>query len=289
MLPTLARAARLACRAAGGRYPPRRVSPLPVATIPPAPSRWVKADLHLHTAEDPEDPVDFSAADAVEMALARGFGALAITLHGRRFWDEALAERAAVGGLRLIPGAELRLEGADVVVLGLSASEAAATRTFADLARLRAHRGPEIFCLAPHPFFFLGASMGGRRLRTHAALLDAVEWCHFHTRGLRWLDRNRPARRAAARLGKPLVATSDAHATWMFGEHHSIIEAPVGEGAPSVADLFVALRAGRVRNVSPAGNLRRMARVLAYCAWSTGLRWRGCPEASEPRTPEVPA
>jgi predicted metal-dependent phosphoesterase TrpH len=211
---------------------------------PPGPG-WIKVDLHTHSAEDPLDVVDVTAAELAHHAIRQGFGALAITLHTAVLDDPDLREAAAADGLLLIRGAELRIEGADVVVLNISAPEAAALRTLDDLHAWREERGDSVFILLPHPFYFIGGSMGGRKARLHAEMFDAVEFCHFHAG---WLDRNRPAVEFARRHGLPLVATSDAHRLRGFGRHYSWVDTG---GARTVEALFAGIRAGRVRRVSP--------------------------------------
>src|SRR6266536_1547417 len=95
----------------------------------------------------------------------------------------------------------------DVIVLNVTADEIAALKNFDDLRQLRARRGMSIFTLAPHTFNILGGSIGPR-LFEEIDCFDAIEVCHFH-KGL--LNPNRRAEKVAARFGKPLIATSDAH------------------------------------------------------------------------------
>lgn len=228
---------------------------MPPAAAPAAPAepplRWVKADLHLHTAEDPCDVVEPPATEMLDRAAAEGFQVLAITLHGAVLERADLAARARDHGILLLPGAELRLDGADVVVLNLSAAEAAATRTFADLRRLRARRGASLFVLAPHPFYVLGGSLGTARMQANRDCFDAVELCHLPIPLPSPWNPNAAAARFAHRHGLPLVATSDAHRRWGFGKHFSLVGLP-GGAAPDVDGFFAALRAGHVRPVRPA-------------------------------------
>jgi hypothetical protein len=126
--------------------------------------------------------------------------------------------------------------------------EAAALKDFDDVRRLRAARGDSIFTFAPHPFYVMGGSIGGRRLLENIDCFDAIEICHFH-KG--WFDRNRPARRVAAQFNKPLLATSDAHQLSAFGSHYTSIPRPA-ELTPE--NVFAALRSGRGRLTSPAAS-----------------------------------
>jgi predicted metal-dependent phosphoesterase TrpH len=224
---------------------------------------WVKADFHLHTSEDPFDDVDYTALDLLDLAHARGFNALAITLHRAVFHDERAFERARILGIRLIPAAELRIEGADVVVLNLAPEEAALVHSFDDLRDLRAARGEGIFVFAPHPFYVLGGSIG-ERAEEHIDCFDAIEFCHFH---LPLLNPNRRAARLAHAHGKPLLATSDSHRRQFFGRNYSLIGvegSPDEDGLPTVAQLFAGMRAERIRRVSPSGGLPRLAALLFF-------------------------
>src|SRR5207237_6494212 len=117
---------------------------------------------------------------------------------------------------------EMRLYGADVIVLNVTAEEAAELKDFDDLRRLRTQRGNSIFTIAPHPFYVFGGSIG-LRLFAEIDCFDAIEVCHFHF-GL--FNPNRRARRVATRFGKPLIATSDAHRLHAFGRHYTSVPMP---------------------------------------------------------------
>src|SRR5437870_13456032 len=183
---------------------------------------WTKTDLHIHTLDDPKDAVDYSAHQLLESASALGFGVLAITLHDAVFDRKEVFADAATMGILLIPAAEIRLCGADVIVLNVTSEEVAQLRNFDDLRWLRAKRGSSVFTIAPHPFYVLGGSIGAR-LFTEIDCFDAIEICHFHI-GL--FNPNRRAKRLASRFGKPLIATSDAHRLHAFGQHYTSIPMP---------------------------------------------------------------
>src|SRR6516162_4338641 len=117
---------------------------------------WVKIDLHIHTLDDPKDAVDFSAHQLLERARSLGFRVLAITLHDAVFDRKEVYADAAAMGILLIPAAEMRLEGADVIVLNVTSEEVARLRTFDDLRQLRARRGNSVFTIAAHPFYLVG-------------------------------------------------------------------------------------------------------------------------------------
>src|SRR5216117_3257702 len=102
---------------------------------------WIKIDLHIHTLDDPKDALDYSAHEQLERARTLGFRVLAITLHDAVFNRAEVFADAATMGILLIPAAEMRLEGADVILLNVTASEIESLRTFDDLRELRRLRG----------------------------------------------------------------------------------------------------------------------------------------------------
>src|ERR1700719_213746 len=102
---------------------------------------WIKVDLHIHTLDDPKDVIDYSAHQLLERARILGFRVLAITLHDAVFDRAEVFADATAMGILLIPAAEVRLEGADVIVLNVTAEEIAQLKNFDDLRRLRARRG----------------------------------------------------------------------------------------------------------------------------------------------------
>src|SRR5436309_12297697 len=208
----------------------------------------VKVDLHIHTLNDPKDAVDYSAHELLERARALGFRGLAITLHDAVVGRQEVFADAAAMGILLMPAAEMRLQGADVIVLNVTAEEMAELKSFDDLRRLRAQRGDSIFTIAPHPFYHFGGSIGSRLLR-EIDCFDVIEFCHFHI-GL--FNPNRRAKRVASRFNKPLIATSDAHRLHAFGRHYTSIPKP---SALTVENIFAALRSGPLRLTSRACSL----------------------------------
>lgn len=205
---------------------------------------WIKVDLHIHTLDDPLDALDYSAHELLERARLLGFRVLAITLHDAVFGRAEVFADAARMGILLIPAAEVRLEGADVILLNVSAEEIAPLRTLDDLARLRTRRGPSLFTIAPHPFYVLGGSIG-EKLLERIDLFDAIELCHFWSR---LFNPNRRAVEVAERFGKPLIATSDAHQLHAFGSNYTSIPQPAELTVARVVDL---LRRAPLRITNP--------------------------------------
>jgi hypothetical protein len=85
----------------------------------------------------------------------------------------------------------------------------------------------------------------------HADLFDAVEINYFHTRAV---DFNAPARRWAARHGKPLVGNSDLHRLHQMGRTYSLVSAPADVDA-----ICEEVRAGRVEARTASISMREAA------------------------------
>ena len=230
---------------------------------------WIKIDLHIHTLDDPKDVIDYSAHQLLERARSLGFKVLAITLHDAVFDRAEVFADAAGIGILLIPATEVRLEGADVIVLNVSSAETAALKSFDDLRQLRVDRGHSIFTIAPHPFYVLGGSIG-MRLLEEIDCFDAIELCHFH-KGL--LNPNRRAAAVAKKFGKPLIATSDAHRLHAFGRHYTMIPTPASLAAE---DVFTALRSGGLRLTSPSASIRDLASAVYWIFLAHPFRRRRC-------------
>ena len=205
---------------------------------------WIKIDLHIHTLDDPLDALDYSAHELLERARSLGFRVLAITLHDAVFDRPEVFADAASMGILLIPAAEMRLEGSDVILLNVAAEEVKDLRTFDDLRALRARRGRSLFTIAPHPFYVLGGSIG-EKLVERIDCFDAIELCHFWTR---LINPNRRAVEMAERFQKPLIATSDAHQLHAFGSNYTSIPLPVDLTVEHVLDT---LRRGPIRLTNP--------------------------------------
>lgn len=195
----------------------------------------LKVDLHLHSAEDPEDVILHDGRALLRKAHDKGFQALAITLHNRQFCDAGLTAYAEDLGITLIPGLEKTVEGCHVLLLNFP-QEAERVLTFADVASLK-DRHRDGIVIAPHPFFPHFSSLG-RRMQDCADLFDAVEWSYFWTGTVNF---NARAARWAEKHGRPLVGNSDLHDLRQLGRTCSLVFAERNAGA-----ICHAIREGRV-------------------------------------------
>ncbi len=134
----------------------------------------LKADFHIHTSEDREDLVTYSATELIDMAADLGYSVLSITNHNLNIWTRWLSDYARERGIVLIPGMEATIEGRHVLLYNFDFANISINR----LRDLYALKDRNNMIIAPHPCY--PSSVALRNLfRKHIRLFDAVELSHF--------------------------------------------------------------------------------------------------------------
>ena len=221
----------------------------------------LKADLHIHTAEDPEDTIFYSAAELIRRAHGMGYRVLAITNHNSVTYSPYLRDLAAERGIVLIPGMEATIQGRHVLLYNLSFQDVSRS----DIMSLVPLKGPESLVIAPHPFYPSPVALRGW-LRRYHRLFDAVEFSHFYTRVI---DFNKKAVKVAGELGLPLVGTSDAHQRCQFHTTYSMIESE-----PHPEAVIEAVKRGRVEVVTRPLSLMTVFRINLRMIWRNNVLHR---------------
>ena len=175
----------------------------------------MKTDFHLHTREDPLDPILHDARKLIDRAQEKGFEVLAITNHESITYSDDLQDYARERGILLLPGMEATIEGRHVLIINPGESPGA-IRTFADVKRCK--DGGSL-TIAPHPYFPASHSLQSC-LDQYIEAFDAIEFSHFYNRKI---DFNPMALEKAKQYGLPLVGTSDSHMLWQLGTTYSSI------------------------------------------------------------------
>lgn len=221
----------------------------------------LKVDLHIHTKEDREDRISYSAYELIDEAVLRGFDALAITNHNTLTYSPELESHAAERGIVLIPGVEATIGGKHVLLLNMPFQNGC-YNSFEDVLRQKAVNN---LVIAPHPYFPGPTCLNGQ-LEATPHLFDAVEYCHFYTHRI---DFNRQAVRFARNHDLPLVGNSDAHVLDQFGLAYSLVEA---EKTPDA--IIQAIKAGWVKPVSSPLPLALLMRIFVGMAITKGPMWK---------------
>ncbi len=221
----------------------------------------LKASLHLHTKEDPEDGkiIKYSAKDLIDQASQLDFQVLAITLHNRLYWNPELEHYAQERNIILLPGTEVSLKKnpwsqAHVLIIG--AKSLPPIRTIDDLEKWR-HDHPECLVIAPHPNFPV-QSLGLKILPEKLNLFDAWEHSWFYTR---IFNLNKPTIKLAQQFKKPLISTSDLHRHRFLKDDYCLIDCEKADQA----SIITAIKQGRLKNISrPKGILELVFYTLRF-------------------------
>jgi predicted metal-dependent phosphoesterase TrpH len=199
-------------------------------------SKPLKADLHLHTAEDPCDKIRYTAKDIISRAAEEGFDVLSITNHRIVTFAPELSSYAQERGILLIPGVEATIRRRHVLILNPPPG-----KIYSDFSHLSKLRRPETLIVAPHPYFPGTYSLNGHLLK-HRSLFDALEYCHFYSPRINF---NQKAIEVCQSHGFPLIGNSDAHFLSQFGTTYSLIYAE-----KNLESIFKAIRENRVEVVT---------------------------------------
>ena len=207
----------------------------------------LKADLHLHTAEDPLDRVRYTAKELISKAAHEKFDVISITNHHQMTFNRDLLSYAQERGILLIPGVEMTIQRRHVLVLNPPPYKLCTD--FHSLSKLCR---PETLIVAPHPYFPGSYSLNGYLLK-HLDLFDALEYCHFYSSMINF---NQRALEVCQTLGFPLVGNSDAHFLSQMGTTYSLIYAE-----KNLDSIFAAIRANRVEVVTRPLNHLEMGSI----------------------------
>lgn len=195
--------------------------------------RPLKADLHLHTAEDPLDRIRYSSKELISKAADEGFDVISITNHHKMTFNQDLFSYARERGILLIPGVELTIKRRHVLVLNPPPF-----RNCPDFPSLSKLRRPETLIIAPHPYFPGSYSLNGYLLR-YLYLFDALEYCHFYSSRINF---NQKAVEVSRFFGFPLLGNSDSHFLSQLGTTYSFIYAE-----KNLESIFDAIRQNEVK------------------------------------------
>jgi len=192
-------------------------------------------DLHCHTNASFDSLADPLAV--VRAARDRGITHLAITDHDRI--DGALrAREAAIPGITILVGEEIKTSGGDLVAVFLEEAVPPGLSPVETIARVRAQGG---LVGIPHPFDRYRGSIG-KADDALRALVGLVDWVETHNARIVGGKGNELAAEFAREVGLPGVAVSDAHSVLEVG-----VAATRLEGDPSTpAGLLAALASARL-------------------------------------------
>lgn len=199
-----------------------------------------KANLHMHTSDDPRDYIEYSAYEAIKEAARLGFEVIAITCHGKFVNNKEYIEYGEKNGVLIIPGIEAFIEKKHVVILNPQ-KNIESVNTFEDLIDYKKNN-PNIFIIAPHPFFPSFSSLFGK-FKKNVQLFDAIEHSWFFSK---LIDFNTKAIDTAKKHKLPFISTSDTHDLSFLNDNFAIIHAK----EKTIQSVFDAIKNGNFTNIS---------------------------------------
>ena len=180
---------------------------------PPKP--MLKSDIHMHSKEDPEDDINYTAKDLIRLAAKCKYDILSFSFHNRFFYPKDIISFAKSKGILLMPGTELNIQNKDVLLTGIK--EFPNIRKIEDLEKIK----DSVIITAPHPFFPTQAALKNELIK-HINLFDNIE---FTARYTKLVNFNKKAVSVAKKYNKPLFGNSDCHNIEYFNHTFTYIDA----------------------------------------------------------------
>ncbi len=199
----------------------------------------VKANFHLHSKEDDFDVLSYTIYEAIDRAVALGYGVLAWTPHRQVLGRREHVEYAKSKGLILFIGIEAKIGGREVLLINCSV-DAEKVKTFKELREYK-KKHKDLLVIAPHPFFPAKTTLR-EKLEENIDLFDAIELSWFHTKAT---DFNVPAKIVSERYNKPFIATSDTHFLPCLEKSYAVLDCEMDERS-----ILEAVRKGHFENHS---------------------------------------
>ena len=195
----------------------------------------LKADLHLHVCNDPKDgkSIKYNVKELIDFMSKKGFDVIALTPHLYNNIDEGIKEYAKTKNILLIFGAELRLEGKDILVYNFN-NKLEKVKKIKDLKKVKSKNN---LIIAPHPFFFPHSLR--KKLIKNIKIFDAIEYSHFYTKKF---NLNKKAVKVSKRYNIPLIGNSDTHHFCQVGQTYTYINSK-----KEINSIFNAIRKGNVQ------------------------------------------
>lgn len=200
----------------------------------------LKTNIHFHTQDDPRDRIQHTFYEGIKKAKTLGFEVIALTCHQKFINLPEYRDYASSQNVLLIPGIEKNIEKRHVVILNPD-QEVEKVETFNDLEKYKQNH-PDIFILAPHPYFYGNFSLKGK-LDQYIHLFDAIEHSWFYSH---WFNRNKRGGATAKKYHLPFIATSDTHELNLLDISYAVIDTE----EKTIKGVFKAIKNNNFTNVT---------------------------------------
>lgn len=200
---------------------------------------YLKAQLHIHTNEDPFDGknISYSAEGLIFLARQHGYHFISITNHDKAFEGPQLLhlkDCALQNNIVFIPGVEKRIHGKDILLYFDYDCKPNKIldkiKSFDDIRPLK-QSGFVKFAIVPHPFFHFHSM--GNLINNYLDIIDGIEYSWFYSTPGKYhrnslfykyfLNMNTHGEAFARTHHLPLFASGDLHTLDWFDKDFTLI------------------------------------------------------------------
>ena len=216
------------------------------SSVSPYLIKMLKAQLHIHTKEDPDDNnfVKYTAKELIYFASKQNFEVLAITCHNKVVFDEKIQEYAQQKDILLIPAVERAIDGKHVLIYNISENESQKINSFEDLESWRNEKKTQnqpTLVIAAHPFFHSPTCLKNKIIE-HLDLFDAWEYSFFYTR---LFNPNKKMVKLSRKYSKPILGNADVHKLTDLNRTYSLINSE-----KNIASFFKAIKNNQIKVIT---------------------------------------
>jgi len=206
----------------------------------------LKADLHIHTKEDPQDIIRYNARKLIDKAALQGFDVISITNHDIITYSKKLVDYAKKKGILLIPGTEVTIKGKHLLIYNITNEELFTIKSIDDLKMFKRKR---YLIVVPHPFFLKKFCLS-KELIENTGLFDAIEFSSNYSKRL---NINKKAIMFSKKKSIPLIGASDSHSLKQFGSTYTLIDAD-----KNIESIFNAIKNSKIEIITKPSTLRKL-------------------------------
>ena len=192
----------------------------------------LKTNLHFHTNENKNPKaVKYTFYQGIDAAVKLGFRVIGLTCFQHYAYQPIYSQYARQRGITVIPGIEHTIKKAHIVILNCQ-QDIEQVSTFAELRDYKT-KHPQIFIIAPHPFFDIFNKVFGclgKKLIQNIDLFDAIEWSWYYTKQINF----------------PLITTSDTHLLEYLNLSYALVDSP----SQKIDDILSSIKEKKFTNTS---------------------------------------
>lgn len=178
----------------------------------------LKADLHLHSNNDKEEPMlKYSAKELIDQASKQGFQVLSLTYHNQLHYDKEIVQYAKEKNILLIPGMEKTMQTKEHILLyNFTQKELDKIKTLEDVRKIKKDHHA---VFAAHPFF-PGKSCIRNKFHKYTDVIDGLEYSYMYSKLINF---NKKVPAIAKKYNIPILANSDIHFIDRLGTNYSLL------------------------------------------------------------------